>query len=143
MNTLMTLAVVDSCCVKVCKHCSYVEVSPSAWDGFINDLSFLLWGVLGTLVIIFLIKYGVEYYKTNKEYLKQIESDRNNRHAELKLSLEEIRSAIKKVINNCESLCKQMEEIKDQNKQLKEQIEQLNDKIMVLEQKNTNSKHSN
>ena len=117
-------------------------MSPSAWDGFINDLSFLLWGVLGTIVIVFLIKYGVEYYKTNKEYLKQIESDRDNRHAELKLSLEEIRSAIRKV-NDCQSLCKQMEEIKDQNKQLKEQIEQLNDKIMALEQKNTNSKHSN
>ena len=137
---MMTLAVVDSCCVKVCKHCSYVEVSPSAWDGFINDLSFLLWGVLGTIVIVFLIKYGVEYYKTNKEYLKQIESDRNNSYSEIMSTLVGIGTAIKKVINNCESLCKQMEEIKDQNKQLKEQIEQLNDKIMALEQKNTNLK---
>lgn len=140
MNTLMTLAVVDSCCVKVCKHCSHVaEVSPSPWDGFINDLSSLLWGLLLTLVIIFSLKYGVKYNKSNKDYLKQIESDRNDRHAELKSALDGISLAIKKV-NNFESPCKQLEKIKVKNEQLKEQIEQLNDKIMALEQKITNDK---
>lgn len=134
MNALMTLAVVDSCYVKVCKHCSHVQTSPSPWDSFINDFSCLLWGVLGTVVIVFLIKYGVEYYKTKKEYLKQIESERNKRHTELKSTLDGISIAIKKV-NSCESLCKQIEEIKNQNKQLNEQIKQLNEKIIVLEQK--------
>lgn len=125
MNTLMTLAVVDSCCVKVCKHCSHVQTSPSPWDSFINDFSCLLWGVLGTVVIVFLIKYGVEYYKTKKEYLKQIESERNKRHSDIKSVLEGIYAETKKA-NASRTLLQQVEELKKQYDELNKQINEKN-----------------
>lgn len=117
MNTLMTLAVVDSCCVKVCKHCSHVQTSPSPWDSFINDFSCLLWGVLGTVVIVFLIKYGVEYYKTKKEYLKQVETEKNKRFSDIKSVLEGIYAETKKA-NASRTLLQQVEELKKQYDEL-------------------------
>jgi uncharacterized protein (DUF3084 family) len=71
----------------------------------------LLWGVLGTVVIVFLIKYGVEYYKTKIEYLKQIESERNKRHSELKSVLEGIYAETKKA-NASRTLLQHVEELK-------------------------------
>ena len=125
MNTLMTLAVVDSCCVKVCKHCSHVQTSPSPWDSFINDFSCLLWGVLGTVVIVFLIKYGVEYYKTKKEYLKQVETEKNKRFSDIKSVLEGIYAETKKA-NASRTLLQQVEELKKQYDELNKQINEKN-----------------
>lgn len=125
MNTLMTLAVVDSCCVKVCKHCSHVQTSPSPWDSFINDFSCLLWGVLGTVVIVFLIKYGVEYYKTKKEYLKQVETEKNKRFSDIKSVLEGIYAETKKA-NASRTLLQQVEELKKQYDELNKLINEKN-----------------
>lgn len=135
MNTLMTLAVVDSCCVKVCKHCSHVQTSPSPWDSFINDFSCLLWGVLGTVVIVFLIKYGVEYYKTKKEYLKQVETEKNKRFSDIKSVLEGIYAETKKA-NASRTLLQQVEELKKQYDELNKLI---NEKKIQQEINNTNS----
>lgn len=124
MNTLMTLAVADSCCVKVCKHCSQVA-TPSAWGDFINNLPSLFWGVLVGIVIVLLAKYGIEYYKINKENLKQVETEKNKRLSDIKSVLEGIYAETKKA-NASRTLLQQVEELKQQYDELNKQINEKN-----------------
>ena len=123
MNTLMTLAVADSCCVKVCKHCSQ-GATPSAWGDFINNLPSLFWGVLVGIVIVHLAKYGIEYYKINKENLKQVEAEKNKRLSDIKSVLEGIYAETKKA-NASRTLLQQVEELKKQCDELDKQINEI------------------
>ena len=119
----MTLAVADSCCVKVCKHCSQVA-TPSAWGDFINNLPSLFWGVLVGIVIVLLAKYGIEYYKINKENLKQVEAEKNKRLSDIKSVLEGIYAETKKA-NASRTLLQQVEELKKQCDELDKQINEI------------------
>lgn len=127
MNTLMTLAVADSCCVKVCKHCSQAA-TPSAWDNFINNLPSLFWGVIVCIVIVLLAKYGIEYYKINKENLKQVETEKNKRLSDIKSVLEGIYAETKNA-NASRTLLQQVEELKKRCDELNKQINEKNNTV--------------
>lgn len=81
MNTLaITLA--GACCVKACQnHCH--SILPE-WGYFIEWLPLLVIIVILAIIAIFVIKYGVEYNKTNKDYQFKMASTQDKQFSEIK-----------------------------------------------------------
>ena len=125
MNTLMTLAVVDSCCVKVCTHCNHVK-SQSVWDKVIEDIPCLVVWLLITLILIFLMKYGVEYCKLF------IQNKKNKAETAREKLLDEMRNIVDGIILAIKKeVCVNSKMGENINTQLRRNIELLEQSVNV------------
>ena len=137
MNTLMTLAVIDSCCVEVCKHCSQLE-NQSAWNEVIKNIPVIVVLALLSVVFIFLVGYTIEYIKIKAQYLRQTNSNIDRELQNIKTIVNDINSKIiniktlenfkgveKKFRKDLTNWEKTIEIIENQNKELNEKIDKL------------------
>lgn len=147
MNTLMTLAVIDFCCVEVCKHCSQLE-NQSAWNWVIKNIPVIVVLALLSVVFIFLIGYAIEYIRINSQWMKQTKSKTDQELQDIKTIVSEMNAKINK-IKTPESIIeiekkfredlvnweKSIEIIKSQNKELNDKIDNLISEKKVKKQK--------
>ena len=127
MNTLMILLHVDYCCAKACgSNCSTF----SAWNGLIKWLPWLFFSLLAFGVIIAFIKYGVEYNKTNKEYLFKAQSE-EKQHKEESKSFSELNNAI-------QGLTKKLDSIDPIESKLREDVNNLETLLDTQKEENIN-----
>ena len=137
MNTLMTLAVIDSCCVEVCKHCSQLE-NQSAWNEVIKNIPVIVVLALLSVVFIFLVGYTIEYIKIKAQYLRQTNSNIDRELQNIKTIVNDINSKIntiktpeniieieKKFREDLANWEKSIENIENQNKILNEKVDKL------------------
>lgn len=68
--------------MNTCSH--YCPSTLPEWSYLIEWLPWLIIIAILAIIAIFVIKYGVEYNKTNKDYLLKSESQRNKLLAEIK-----------------------------------------------------------
>lgn len=93
MNILSVVAY----CSNTCKNDCHLPQSP--WNDFIDWLPCIIIIAFLSIIVMFLIKYGVEYNKINKDYLLKTKEERNNQLTELKTELEYIHSTIDQMNN--------------------------------------------
>lgn len=88
--------------MNTCSH--YCSSTLPEWSYLIEWLPWLIIIAILAVVAIFSIKYGVEYNKTNKEYLFKTLSEDKQQHKEKSKSFSELNIAINELTNKLDSI---------------------------------------
>lgn len=88
--------------MNTCSH--YCSSTLPEWSYLIEWLPWLIIIAILAIIAIFAIKYGVEYNKTNKEYLFKAQSEEKQQHKEESKSFSELNNAIQELTKKLDSI---------------------------------------
>lgn len=91
----MNILSVVSYCSNACKNDCHLPQSP--WNDFIDWLPCIILIALLSIIVMFIIKYGVEYNRINKDYLLKTEKETTNKLMNIENNLNDALSKIEEV----------------------------------------------